>query len=88
MIKSDLGGEVDVLLEELFFDGDLAFEEEGAFAVALLVELDFVRDGGREPGAADDAEHPALELEFGDILIQANVVIDVRLSHDSFRRFR
>src|SRR3954466_2729580 len=73
--------QVDVLLEDRVLDRDLTLEQEGAAAGVALEELDLVRHRRREPRAADDPQLAAVELEFGDVLVEPDEVVDVGGSH-------
>ena len=77
--SSRRAGQLAVLDFDLFF----AKEGTGLVVVADLAELDLVGDGRGEPGASDDPYFAAIERKLGDVLGEADEIVNVRLSHGS-----
>jgi len=61
--------QVHVSVEYMVFDGHLAFEQEGAFAVSGGVKFHFVRHRWCEPCAAHDTYLTALQFKLWDVLV-------------------
>src|SRR2546430_203131 len=50
-------------------------------SVAYQMEFNLIGNGGGKPSAADDADLPAIQRQFGDGLSKPHYIIDARATH-------
>jgi hypothetical protein len=84
----DLAGlpsRVGIGVQRSFLHEELLRGEQGAGLGVVADEVEFYLVGqcGGAPGAADDADFASDEGQFGDVLGEADEIVDVGLSHET-----